>query len=349
MKCLFLGYNSKQTKLINFLRKNKISVTNKKSKVSENEIGKYDLIISFGYRKMIRNSVLRKAKRPILNLHMSYLPYNKGAHPNFWSFYDNTKKGITIHEIDKSLDTGPIVYQKEIKFNILKNKKISFKKTYNILFLELEKLFIKNFTSIILNNYKKKINIKSKGKIRKKRDLPGDLENWDVSVYKYLNDLLAYKKISNVVHQKLIWKINNDKESRKYSRNKKSFSYKHHLKWFKETLNKKKELIYLAKKDEKIIGIIRSKKINKELFLSWALVKKFRGKNFGTRLVKEFVNKKNVTFFAEVHKKNIKSIKICNKTGFKFLRKENDFLIFKRSISAYTKFLSVHKSSQLSY
>ena len=51
MKCLFLGYNSKQTKLINFLRKNKISVTNKKSKVSENEIRKYDLIISFGYRK----------------------------------------------------------------------------------------------------------------------------------------------------------------------------------------------------------------------------------------------------------------------------------------------------------
>ena len=116
---------------------------------------------------MIKNSVLRKAKRPILNLHMSYLPYNKGAHPNFWSFYDNTKKGLTMHEIDKSLDTGPIVYQKEIKLNIFKNKKISFKKTYNILFLELEKLFIKNFTSIILNNYKKKINIKSKGKINK--------------------------------------------------------------------------------------------------------------------------------------------------------------------------------------
>ena len=187
MKCLFLGYNSKQTKLINFLREKKISVTNKKSKVLANEVGQYDLIISFGYRKMIKNDILKKIKRPILNLHMSYLPYNKGAHPNFWSFYDNTKKGITIHEIDKGLDTGPIVYQKEIEINIHKRKKISFKKTYNILFSELEKLFIKNFTSIILDNFRRKINIKSKGKVHKKRDLPKDLESWDVSVYKYLN------------------------------------------------------------------------------------------------------------------------------------------------------------------
>ena len=94
---------------------------------------------------------------------MSYLPFNKEANPNFWSFRDNTKKGVTIHEIDKNLDTGPIIFQKEIKFNIQKNKKITFKSTYNILFLEMEKLFIKNYKSIIFNKYRKKrrINILS--------------------------------------------------------------------------------------------------------------------------------------------------------------------------------------------
>ena len=95
MRCLFLGYNSNQTKLINFLKKKKISVTNKKLKIQTKGIEKFDLIISFGYRKMIKSDILRKIKRPILNLHMSYLPFNRGAHSNFWSFYDDTKKGVT--------------------------------------------------------------------------------------------------------------------------------------------------------------------------------------------------------------------------------------------------------------
>ena len=45
---------------------------------------------------------------------MSFLPYNRGSHPNFWSFIDDTPKGITIHEIDEGADTGNIVFQKKI-------------------------------------------------------------------------------------------------------------------------------------------------------------------------------------------------------------------------------------------
>ena len=145
------------------------------------------------------------------------------------------------------------------------------------------------------------------------------------------NNLLTYKKVSSIIYSKIIWKINNDKEARRYSQNKKSVSYQHHLKWFKQTIKENKESIYLVKKNKKIIGIIRHKKVKNKLFLSWALLKKFRGKNYGTRLVKEFVKKNKIAFFAEVHKLNIKSIKICKKVGFKFLRKKNDFLIFKKS------------------
>jgi len=188
MKCLFLGYNENQTKLIKFLKKKKISVTNKKTKIVASDIKKYDIIISFGYSKIIKNSIIKKIKKPIVNLHMSYLPFNRGANPNFWSFYYKTKKGVTIHEVDKGVDTGPIIFQKEIKFNIQKNKKITFKKTYKILFLELEKLFIKNYKTIIYNKYKKKKNIKFKGKVHKKNDLPKDLKSWNLSIYNYLNN-----------------------------------------------------------------------------------------------------------------------------------------------------------------
>tara|TARA_B100001013_G_C24436483_1_gene373951 strand:+ start:162 stop:605 length:444 start_codon:yes stop_codon:yes gene_type:complete len=146
-----------------------------------------------------------------------------------------------------------------------------------------------------------------------------------------LNNLLTYKKISSIIYSKLIWRINNDKDSRRHSQNKKRVSYKHHLKWFKQTIKENKESIYLVKKNKKIIGIIRHKKVKNKLFLSWALLKEFRGKKLGTKLVKEFVKKNKITFFAKIHKLNIKSIKVCKKSGFEFLKKENDFLIFKKN------------------
>jgi RimJ/RimL family protein N-acetyltransferase len=148
---------------------------------------------------------------------------------------------------------------------------------------------------------------------------------------KMTNNLLTYKKVNSPTNQRLIWKINNEKISRKYSRNVETFSYKSHLKWFEQTLKNKKESIYLVKKDKEVIGIIRRKKKENKLFLSWALVKKFRGKNYGTSLIKEFIKKNNNTFFAEIHELNKSSVKICKRAGFKFQRKKGNFLFFKLS------------------
>lgn len=188
MKCLFLGYNRKQTRLINFLKRKKIKIINKKSKILIKDVVDKDIIISFGYRYLISKKILNRLKRPIINLHMSYLPYNKGAHPNFWSFIHKTKKGVTIHEVDEDIDTGKIIFQKEIKFNLSKNKKLSFKKTYNILFKELEKLFIKNYKFLIENNYETKKNSKFLGKYNSRSELPADLKNWNINILSYLKN-----------------------------------------------------------------------------------------------------------------------------------------------------------------
>ena len=75
-----------------------------------------DLIISFGYNKIIKKKVLKFTKRSILNLHISYLPFNRGAHPNFWSFYKNTPKGVSIHEINSKIDQGNLIFRKKIIF-----------------------------------------------------------------------------------------------------------------------------------------------------------------------------------------------------------------------------------------
>jgi len=185
-KIIFLGYRSQKTKLIKFLRKKKniVKVFGNKN-INKKIILESDLIISFGYKRIIKSRFLKLSKVPILNLHISYLPYNRGAHPNFWSFIDNTPKGVTIHEINKNVDMGYIIYRKKITFK--KIKLLTFKNTYKILIKEIEKLFIKNYDMIISNRYPKK-KITSKGTLHKISQLPKNIKSWDVNIYNYLKN-----------------------------------------------------------------------------------------------------------------------------------------------------------------
>ena len=113
-KILFLGYNQSQTKLIDALVANNCIVDHTEEKIEATK--GYDCVVSYGYRHILKQNVIDGFDCPIFNLHISYLPYNRGAHPNFWSFYDNTPSGVTIHLIDSGVDTGQIVKQKYVNF-----------------------------------------------------------------------------------------------------------------------------------------------------------------------------------------------------------------------------------------
>jgi len=76
-----------------------------------------DWIVSYGYRHMLRSPLLAEYRRRAVNLHVSYLPWNRGADPNFWAWFDGTPKGVTIHVIDEGLDTGDIVEQELVTFS----------------------------------------------------------------------------------------------------------------------------------------------------------------------------------------------------------------------------------------
>ena len=184
MICIFLGYGKKETRLIKLIESKNIKVINLKRSITLKDVKKADIIISFGYRKIIKEKILKSAQRPIINLHMSYLPFNRGAHPNFWSFIKNTPKGVTIHEINKKIDSGNIIVQKKLRMNISKKKFSTFKKTYNFLFKEIENLFEKNIRKILNNNYS---SYKQKGKatFHHKSNLPKSLKNWDINILKY--------------------------------------------------------------------------------------------------------------------------------------------------------------------
>lgn len=186
MRILFLGYSSKETQIINFLKEKKNTIKQTKEKVTYNFVKNFEIIILFGYKYKISKNILNKFKKSIINLHISYLPWNKGADPNFWSFFDNTPKGVTIHKIDKNIDTGPILYQKKINF--LKSENTFFL-TYKRLIIEIENLFFKNYKKILNSRYKIKIQEPKQGTKHFSRQLPKFSEGWHADIEKTIKNL----------------------------------------------------------------------------------------------------------------------------------------------------------------
>ena len=78
-KILFLGYDKDKTQLIEQIQthNNHWEVKQTSKKITLGEIKDLDLIISFGYRDIINNEIISHFKKPIINLHLSYLPLTK--------------------------------------------------------------------------------------------------------------------------------------------------------------------------------------------------------------------------------------------------------------------------------
>ena len=182
-KILFLGYARTETKIIDSIINKNCIVDYTDRKISE--ITGYDFVVSYGYRYILKSEILEKCECPIFNLHISYLPYNRGSHPNFWSFYDKTPSGVSIHIVDKGIDTGPIVAQKYVNFN---NKDDTFIKTYNVLKIEIENLFLDILESLLLNKWVAKKQ-KGIGTYHKKSDLPKNFSGWSSKISKEIDKL----------------------------------------------------------------------------------------------------------------------------------------------------------------
>jgi methionyl-tRNA formyltransferase len=81
------------------------------------EIGAYrpDAICVACFPWRLPTGVLEIPRLGSLNVHPSYLPDNRGPDPLFWTFKrGDVMTGVTIHLMDESLDTGPIVLQERV-------------------------------------------------------------------------------------------------------------------------------------------------------------------------------------------------------------------------------------------
>lgn len=91
-----------------------------------------DCIVSHGYRHILKPQVFELV--PTINCHISLLPWNRGASPNYWSWENDTPKGVTIHKVDKGIDTGPILVQREVFFGAGETLRSSYGKLQDALF-----------------------------------------------------------------------------------------------------------------------------------------------------------------------------------------------------------------------
>ena len=73
-----------------------------------------DLIILAWWPYILKENLIDIPELGGLNFHPSCLPYNKGKHPYFWSIVEDVPFGVTLHFIDTGIDSGDIVFQKQI-------------------------------------------------------------------------------------------------------------------------------------------------------------------------------------------------------------------------------------------
>ena len=113
-------------------------------------------LFSLEFRDLLNVNSFKSKK--LFNIHFSLLPKYRGCHTNFLQIFNGEKKtGVTLHRIEKGIDTGKIV--DKIIFSIGIND-TSFK-NYNKLMKYSFLIFKKNFNKIINENYMlKKQNLK---------------------------------------------------------------------------------------------------------------------------------------------------------------------------------------------
>ena len=105
-----------------------------------------DFVVLFGWKNIIKEPWLNKYKGRMINIHGSYLPWNRGAYPNLFSWVYRTKKGASIHYVDEKIDMGNIIVRQEVDFKDAPHTTLE--SSYNAIKIECERLFERAWPTI---------------------------------------------------------------------------------------------------------------------------------------------------------------------------------------------------------
>lgn len=115
---IFLGLNEIGKKVYDWMIKegeNILCLITHQNQLNLIEKLEPDIVIAGGFRFLVPKKYLKIPEKGCINMHKSYLPYNRGANPNVWSILEDNPAGVSIHYMDDGIDTGPIIAQKEVE------------------------------------------------------------------------------------------------------------------------------------------------------------------------------------------------------------------------------------------
>jgi methionyl-tRNA formyltransferase len=111
------GRTLKQTVVGEWAQQNNIR-TLKPTKPADliGEIEDLDLVLTIGYGVLLPEEILKLPRHGFLNLHFSLLPHYRGAAPAQRALHNGeSNSGVTVFQLDKGMDTGPIYSQEKIE------------------------------------------------------------------------------------------------------------------------------------------------------------------------------------------------------------------------------------------
>ena len=120
---MLLSNNRDSFELYEWLKSNGVNVYYYSDKISKEQLIflRLELTINYNYSYIVNDEIIASLYGKIINMHISYLPWNRGSVPNFWSFIDDTPKGFTIHMLEKGGIQERLWYRK--KFFSMKRRK----------------------------------------------------------------------------------------------------------------------------------------------------------------------------------------------------------------------------------
>lgn len=141
-----------------------------------------DFIVSDRSRYLIRKDLIDYMPKRIVNLHPSFLPWNRGYHPNYWAIKEDTPYGVTLHFIDEGIDTGAIIAQTRAFYS----GEDTLSTTYDRLRRLMVSLFEVCWSEMRDGRMTEKPQNKHEGTLHYKKDFEGILENlpngWDTKI-----------------------------------------------------------------------------------------------------------------------------------------------------------------------
>jgi methionyl-tRNA formyltransferase len=66
---------------------------------------------------LLKEPLLSYPSGGFVNTHPSFLPHNRGKHPNFWSIVEQRPFGVSLQKVAAGIDAGPILAQRRIEYD----------------------------------------------------------------------------------------------------------------------------------------------------------------------------------------------------------------------------------------